>query len=154
MMKQDNPIGGMVLLGSYVNPICGQDFSELNLPTAVVQTELDGVINKTNVQAYSVYLPSNDTFSFEIKGGNHKGFGFYNDTLRTPILGQNDGEATIPEKVQQDLSVGAILHVASRMGLPLPSWEKNECTTSSALTTISLMAISIGVASLSFLALL
>ena len=60
----------------------------------------------------------------------------------------------MPEKLQQDFLVGAILHVASRMDLPLPIWEKNECTTSSALTTIFLMTISIGVASFSFLALL
>ena len=150
-----DPIGGMVLLGSYVNTICGQDFSGLNLPTAVISAQLDGVINKSNVEAYKIYLPSNSTFSFEIAGGNHKGFGYYNDTLRTPILGQNDGDATIPEQVQQDLSVGAILHVASRMGLPLPSWEKTECgsgATNSASTTISMVAVSIIVTSLSFLA--
>lgn len=157
-----NPIGGMVLLASYVNPICGQDFSDLNLPTAIISTQLDGVMNKTNFEAYKKYLPSNDTFSFEIQGGNHKGFGYYNDTLRTPILGQNDGDATIPEQVQQNLGVGAILHVASRMGLPLPSWEKKECdsgtttttTTSSASITISMLAVSMVVTSLSFFALI
>ena len=76
MMEQDNPIGGMVLLVSYVNPICGQDFSDTNLPTAVVQTELDGGINKTNVQAYSVYLPSNDTFRLKSRGAITSVLGF------------------------------------------------------------------------------
>jgi hypothetical protein len=35
-------------------------------------------------------------------------------------LGQVDGNATIPESVQLDLSIAAIAHVASRMGIPFP----------------------------------
>lgn len=123
-------VGGLVLLGSYIRPDigCGHiNFSQTNIPMASAIGELDSIVNQTRFNAGQAYLPVNDTFHMEIMGGNHGYFGFYNDSLRTSILNQNDGEPVIPRNVQKDLTIGAIIHVASRMGLPLPSFSKATC---------------------------
>ncbi len=49
---------------------------------------------------------------------------------RFAVLGQTDGNATIPEEVQLDLTTSAIAHVASRMGIPLAELEDGSSTTS------------------------
>jgi len=71
------------------------------------------------------YLPQNTTFHLDILGGNHAQFGSCDSTNRTAALNSTHGDARIPENVQQELTVGAIAHVASRMGLQLPEWERN-----------------------------
>jgi hypothetical protein len=133
MMERNDTdaIAGLALLASYVRQDlgCGAvDFSaEQSLPATSISTSLDGVINVTNFDKGQALLPADDgTFSLMIPGGNHGQFGSYDDSGRKTILGQNDGIATIPASVQQDMVIGAILHVASRSGLPLPSWVENE----------------------------
>lgn len=123
----DSKIGGLALLASYVRQDvgCGEiDFSTTQIPMASINATLDGIVNSTTFQQGQTLLPVNDTFHLEILGGNHGQFGSYDDSERTELLGQVDGEATIPEKVQLDLTVSAIAHVASRMGIPLPELEK------------------------------
>jgi hypothetical protein len=124
-LQEDDSIAGLVLMGSYIRQdVCDViDFSQTNFPMAVVQGSLDGVITWENVKNATELYPPNDTFHMEIMGGNHGYFGTYNDSERTPLLGQVDGQALIPNSVQRELSIGAILHVASRLGLPLPTWE-------------------------------
>merc|ERR1712084_85674 len=56
-----------------------------------------------------------------VDGGNHGFFGHYNYTLRTSILGQNDGVATITRQNQVDLTIAAIVYVASRVRAKLPA---------------------------------
>jgi pimeloyl-ACP methyl ester carboxylesterase len=126
LMNDTNRIAGLVLLASYIRDDigCGEiDFSSTSMPMASVNASLDGVINATNFLAGQPLLPINDTFHMEILGGNHGHFGSYNDSERTTLLGQMDGNATIPEKVQQDLAVGAIANVAARSGIPLAMWD-------------------------------
>lgn len=116
-------IGGFVLIASYVRQdvFCGEtDFSDYNIPVASVVGNLDGVINIDNWEAGQDLLPKEQTLSLSIPGANHGNFGSYDYSARRTILGQNDGNATIPVSVQQDLTVSAILHVVSRAGLPLP----------------------------------
>ena len=125
--ETDSDIGGLVLMGSYIRQDlgCGAiDFSQTNIPMASVSGELDGIVNRTRFDLGQEFLSTNDTFLLDVMGGNHGYFGHYNYTLRTPILGQNDGDALIPRGIQIDLSIMAIMHVASRMGLPLPSFTK------------------------------
>jgi hypothetical protein len=55
-----------------------------------------------------------------IMGGNHGNFGSYNDTERRTVLGQNDGNATIPPYLQLDMAVMGIMSVVSRAGVELP----------------------------------
>jgi hypothetical protein len=125
--SQDNDsVAGLVLLASRLRQdICAEiDFSDTNYPMADVQASLDGIINMEGVANATKWLPQNDTFHLNILGGNHGFFGTYNDTERTTILFQNDGDAIIPNSVQRELTIGAIMHVASRVGLPLPSWDE------------------------------
>jgi hypothetical protein len=127
--ETDSDVGGLVLMGSYIRQDlgCGAiDFSQTNIPMASVSGELDGIVNRTRFDLGQEFLSTNDTFLLDVMGGNHGYFGHYNYTLRTPILGQNDGDALIPREIQIDLSIGAIMHVASRMGLPLPSFTKRD----------------------------
>jgi hypothetical protein len=49
---------------------------------------------------------------------------------RFDVLGQTDGNATIPQEVQLDLTTSAIAHVASRVGIPLAELEDGCSTTS------------------------
>jgi hypothetical protein len=119
-----NLIGGFALIASYVRQDigCGEiDFSSYDIPTASVTAELDGVINQDNLLAGQDFLPEKQTLLMAIPGANHGNFGSYDDSERRTILGQNDGNATIPESVQQDLTISAIVHVVSRAGLPLPA---------------------------------
>jgi hypothetical protein len=123
--ETDSDLGGLVLMGSYIRQDlgCGAiDFSQTNIPMASVFGELDGLVNRTRFELGQEFLSANDTFFLDVMGGNHGYFGYYDYSLRTAILDQNDGEALIPREIQVDLSIGAIMHVASRMGLPLPSF--------------------------------
>jgi len=54
-------------------------------------------------------------------GGNHAGFGFYNDTARQAVMSetfsgvkQNDGDATLDKDVQARLVAYALAELASR----------------------------------------
>mmetsp|Transcript_27046 Transcript_27046/g.79927 ORF Transcript_27046/g.79927 Transcript_27046/m.79927 type:complete len:380 (-) Transcript_27046:241-1380(-) len=118
-----NQVGGIALLGSHIDQggTCGAiDFSSTTIPATSVSAELDGVINQTNWKAAAKFLPKDDTFWLDVKGGNHAFFGSYDDSERKAIFGLIDGVATIPNFIQRDLSATAIAHVASRAG-NLPS---------------------------------
>jgi pimeloyl-ACP methyl ester carboxylesterase len=126
-MNDTDRIAGLVLLASYIvdDLGCGQiDFSSTSIPMASVNASLDGIVNVTNFLRGQQLLPINDTFHMEILGGNHGQFGSYDDSERTSLFGQVDGNATIPETVQQDLVVGAIANVAARSGIPLAMWDE------------------------------
>ena len=125
-------LGGLVLLGSYIRPDlgCGAiDFSQTNIPMASAFGLLDGIVNRTNYDLGQNFLPVNDTFFLDVMGGNHGNFGHYDYSLRKTILFQFDGDALIPRDVQIDLTIGAIVHAASRMGVPLPSFTKSTTVT-------------------------
>ena len=114
-----NKIGGLALLGSYVRQDVGcgpADFSQIPIPTASISAALDGIISEERMIASEKLLPRNDTFKMSIQGGNHGGFGSYDDSERKPILGLIDGVSLIPRKIHQDLTVAAIVHVVSRTG--------------------------------------
>jgi len=117
-------IAGLVLIASYIRQDVGcglVDFSEMDLPAAMIYCDLDGVLNQDNWEKGLPLLPQNDTLLLPIFGGNHGHFGSYDDSLRRTIFGQNDGNATIPETLQHDMAVMGIMSVASRAGVPLPS---------------------------------
>lgn len=128
-------VGGLALLASYVSQDvgCGQvDFSDTQLPVASINATEDLIVNATNFAKGITFLPPNDTFHLEILGGNHAQFGSYDASERSVVSDRVDGNATIPEKVQLDLTIAAIAHVASRMGIPLPEvQEGGEIMTSS-----------------------
>lgn len=129
-------VGGLVLLGSYIRQDfgCGEiDFSDTTIPMASVNATLDLIVNSTNFQQGQAFLPENDTFYMEVLGGNHAQFGSYDNSERGPILNQVDGNATIPESVQLDLTVSAIMHVVSRMGIPLPDVQQSAPTSAGKL---------------------
>ena len=90
-------VGGLVFLaGSYIRQDfgCGAiDFSQTQIPMASVFAELDGVMNRTRFDIGQEFVSGDgDTLRMLIVyGGNHGLFGHYNYTLRTSILGQNDG---------------------------------------------------------------
>jgi Alpha/beta hydrolase family len=118
-------MGGLVLLASDAGPLkgCGSNnFSDTDLPMALVRGQNDQILNMTRWEADVVNVPPNTTFLLEIMGGNHGGFGSYNTTERVEVLGpaQIDGPLLIDPAVQWDLTVAAIAHVASRSGVPLP----------------------------------
>ena len=124
----NSAIGGFVLIASYARQDVGcglVNFTNYDLPAASVSAHLDGVINYDNWSFGQSLLSQEHTFSLDILGGNHGNFGSYDDSGRTTILGQNDGVATIPEIVQQDLTVSAIMHVVSRAGIALPMTNSN-----------------------------
>ena len=116
-------IGGFALIASYVRQDVGcgaTDFTNHSIPTASISGSLDGVINIENWSVGQSLLPKNDSFHMVIPGANHGNFGSYDYSLRKTILGQNDGNATIPKQIQHDLTVTAIMHVVARAGIPLP----------------------------------
>ncbi|CAN0097507.1 unnamed protein product, partial [Heterosigma akashiwo] len=128
--NQAEHIGGLFLLGSYVqekddvDSSCGQvDLSMFDLPAAAVTASNDRVVDRTGWEKGKKYLPANNTFYLHILGGNHSQFGSYDTSGRYAALGDYgvDGNATVPELVQRALSIDAIVHVASRMGIPLPT---------------------------------
>ncbi|KAL3918909.1 MAG: hypothetical protein SGILL_004021 [Bacillariaceae sp.] len=109
-------IAGLVLLAADVqSDVCGAmemiDFSLTGVPMGAVTATEDLIINFTRWEENTVFL-SNQTIFESIEGGNHGQFGSYNDTLRTPILGQVDGEATISPQEQWDATIDVILQVA------------------------------------------
>lgn len=130
-------LGGLVLAGSYIRQDtgCGAiDFSQTHIPMASVFAELDGVVNRTRFDLGQDFVSGDgSTLKMIVEGGNHGNFGHYNDTLRTPILGQTDGIATISRENQVELTIAAIVHVASRVRSKLPALltEPVVCDTSS-----------------------
>jgi hypothetical protein len=111
----DPTVAGVVLMAADVQPfVCGSedviDFSAIDLPMATLTATEDGILNFTRWNESIAFL-SNDTIFVSIEGGNHGQFGDYNDTLRTTILGQMDGEATISPQEQWQMSVDTILEV-------------------------------------------
>jgi len=106
-------IAGLALAGSYVRQdlMCGPvDFSgeQWNwLPMVSMSASEDKIVNMTNFEAGQAFMTDN-VDKVVIEGGNHGQFGWYNYTLRTPLLGQVDGEASISHKEQQALMAAAI----------------------------------------------
>jgi len=144
--SQLSQMGGLVLLGSDVNPDlgCGPiNFSKSELPMATVTASNDRILNRTRWEDNRWNLPQNGTFFLDILDGNHGGFGSYNYSERTPLLGQVDGPMLIAPAVQFDLTTAAVAQVASRSGVPLPtvSYESqpNCSSTSGAVITASLL---------------
>ena len=122
-------IAGLALIGSYIRQDmgCGAvDFSGMDLPAASIFADLDGVINVMNWEKGQPLLPVNDTQRINIIGGTHGHFGSYDDSERRTLLGQIDGNATIPGTLQHDMTVATIVHVASRAGLPLPTKKQKQ----------------------------
>jgi len=118
-------IAGLVLLASgssMQSPCAGQiEFSQSDLPMAVVTASEDLILNKTAFEKNKMLRFNQDqAFFMEILGGNHGQFGSYDSSERKSILNQTDGDVTIPRRVQLDLSASAIHHVASRSGLSIP----------------------------------
>lgn len=117
-------VGGLALIASYVNQDAGcgaVDFSNVTgLAFASVDANLDGVLNATLLEMGKSLLPAEDTLFLTVLGGNHGNFGSYDDTTRKTVLGQNDGNATIPEYLQIDMTVMGIMSVVSRVGVSLP----------------------------------
>lgn len=125
-------VAGLVMLAADINQQvgCGDvDFSATTIPMAALTATEDLVLNKTRYDENKRFFPQQSTFFMDIVGGNHAQFGSYDNTERYEVLNQIDGNATIPEIVQLELTVGAIMHVASRSGLPLPT-KKNKMITS------------------------
>lgn len=127
--NNSNDIAGLVMLASDVQPLlCPGSFIDFSaatntttdLPMAAVTASEDQILNTTRWEENKQYLSSTTTTFVVIEGGNHGQFGDYNDTLRTPLLGQVDGEATISKYTQWDLTVDAIMNVAYQSGLDLP----------------------------------
>jgi Alpha/beta hydrolase family len=118
-----NDLGGLVLLASSVQPAaCGIaiDLSDMqNIPTAIITASNDLILNKTRFELNKVYAPGNGTTWFvTIPGGNHAGFGNYNDTLRStmvPFGNQIDGPMELIAEAQWDITVSVIYQVVSRV---------------------------------------
>jgi hypothetical protein len=111
-------LAGVVLVGSYIRQDigCGAvDFSNTTLPMALVTASEDLILNATSLEAGRKFM-SPQTQYIDILGGNHGQFGSYNYSERTARLGQLDGIAFIPPRVQWELTAAAIAHVASRAG--------------------------------------
>lgn len=116
--NETDAIGGLVLIGSYVNPQdigCGMaDFSESQLPMASVSASEDLIVDATNFEAGQDLLPF-DSLKFVnkvIEGGNHGGFGSYDYSERKALLNQTDGNATITNEEQQSQTSEVIGDVA------------------------------------------
>ena len=125
MGTQLDEVAGLVLLASDLQPqLCPGTFIDYSgitdLPFASVMASEDGILNTTRWEESKQYL-SPDTAFVVIEGGNHGYFGDYNDTLRTPLLNQSDGEPTITKYTQWDLTVDVIMGVAEQSGLELPA---------------------------------
>lgn len=117
-----NNIAGLALIGSYINPAigCGDiDFSSMDMPTISISGSLDGVINQDTFDSTQTLLPHNHTMSLTILGGNHGQFGSYDYTERRVLFGQIDGNATITELLQHDMTVSGIMNVVHRAGMEL-----------------------------------
>ncbi|CAJ1968417.1 unnamed protein product [Cylindrotheca closterium] len=122
--RGDEALGGVALMAADIqqNLGCGEiDFSNSTLPMTSISGALDGVLNMTRYAANQQFL-SPATQSLDIFGGNHGNFGSYDGSERVAVLGpgQNDGTSLIAPEIQWDLSVAAIAHVASRMGVEMP----------------------------------
>lgn len=80
-----------------------------------IDSDLDGVLNMELREAGQALLPKNETFIMTvIGGGNHSNFGSCDDTERIIVLGQNDGNATIPQYLHIDMAVMGVMSVVSR----------------------------------------
>lgn len=124
--NETDAIGGLVLLASYVRQDLGcgaTDFSGDEwswLPVASISASEDGVANATNFAAGQAFLPSHSPrfINETIEGGNHGGFGSYDDSERYELLGQIDGNASITNEEQQrqtTIIIGEIEEMASSL---------------------------------------
>ncbi len=119
-------IGGFALVGSYLRQDvgCGAvDFRESDIPAASINGDLDLIMTVENLEKGIALMSEGTTLHMSLNGANHGYFGSYDYTERKTLLGQIDGNATIPREIQQDLTVSGIMHVVSRVGLPLPTKE-------------------------------
>lgn len=85
--KHVNDFDGLILLGSYSTA----DLSSSNLKTLSIFGENDKVMNREKYDKYKTNLPN--LTEWEIKGGNHAGYGMYGKQ-------KGDGEATISSTEQ------------------------------------------------------
>lgn len=97
---QDARIEGIAFLASYPST----DLSHREIRALSITAENDGVLNRAKYEEALQNLPA-DAILYEIKGGNHAGFGSYGTQ-------DSDGDATIPPKEQQGI---AAAHVAGWM---------------------------------------
>ena len=85
--KNREDFDGLILLGSYSTA----DLSSSNLKTLSIFGENDKVMNREKYDKYKTNLPN--LTEWEIKGGNHAGYGMYGKQ-------KGDGEATISSTEQ------------------------------------------------------
>lgn len=85
--KNREDFDGLILLGSYSTA----DLSSSNLKTLSIFGENDKVMNREKYDKYKSNLPN--LIEYEIKGGNHAGYGMYGKQ-------KGDGEATISSTEQ------------------------------------------------------
>ena len=94
--KNREDFDGLILLGSYSTA----DLSNSNLKALSIFGENDKVMNREKYDKYKGNLPS--LTEYEIKGGNHAGYGMYGEQ-------KGDGEATVSNKEQIVKTVEQIL---------------------------------------------
>ncbi|KAL3786280.1 hypothetical protein HJC23_005358 [Cyclotella cryptica] len=120
--NETDAIGGLVLLSSYVRQDFGCGMTNFSgsewdwLPFASVSASEDGVMNATNFAAGQYLLPSGSPMFLNetIEGGNHGGFGSYDDSERKVLLNQTNGNATITNEEQQQ-QTAVIINSISEM---------------------------------------
>mmetsp|Transcript_17059 Transcript_17059/g.25828 ORF Transcript_17059/g.25828 Transcript_17059/m.25828 type:complete len:341 (+) Transcript_17059:112-1134(+) len=132
----DDDVAGLVTVAADVTNTlgCGDtNFSDSNLPMAAVTAELDLVLNMTRWELNKP-LMSKQTQFVDILGGNHGGFGSYNDTERFELFGQIDGTPLVGPEIQWDFTAAAIAHVASRTDMPIRTPPISASITSAPIT--------------------
>jgi len=120
----DDSAAGLALLGTDVGNAfgCGNtDFSDSDIPMAQVLGTNDGVLNRTRAEENAVLNTKEGTFFVDVFGANHASFGAYDDELRGTILGETDGEQSVPSYYVWDVAAAAIANVAARTGAALPT---------------------------------
>lgn len=91
--KNPDVIEGVILLASY--PASGDDFSNKDTQILSIYAEKDGLTTRDKIEETKSLL-SRETVLYEIKGGNHAGFGMYGKQ-------KGDNEADISAKSQQNI---------------------------------------------------
>lgn len=81
-------------------PTDSSDFSGTDFPILTIYGEKDGLATLDDIREKK-HLLSEDTFFYQIKGGNHAQFGIYGNQ-------KGDNEADINVYIQQDLIVNTI----------------------------------------------
>jgi len=88
---------GIILLAAYSKA----DISEIGVRVLSLYGTRDGVLNMEHKAAYRENLPA-EIEEYVIVGGNHGSFGDYGEQ-------KGDGQATIPEETQQEITAERIL---------------------------------------------